>query len=459
MAKQIYQLPSKVTASNDDEVAIQETSGGTTKKVRVEDLAFGIPHQDLNGAGSQTHAQIDAFIAGAASSYLGQVSNSTDNRLIKTVGTTGVDMEITTVSVDDNDRLYGHGMVIEEYAAASIELGSPEAGKVIRFTAGVPIAVQLPNPVTNPQRAGYQVGLIQGTDNGQLQITCQGSDTLISHTGSPTGYNFAGGKGSCVLITQVDGSPPFSWVLMGDYGGMADPAIPTLFTKQWNFQTWQLTDGSPGSPSVYWDLNEGQVALLITGSPLASRQIQNPQNMIDGGHYTLIIQQGSPGGHNVTFDTAFDFGEYGSPSIANNTWGDKTILTFISDGSSMYCGMGLEPDRVTALTGQHYFEQQTLSDGSPSISWNLTTQQVAKVVLDGGYGTRTMAAPTNMKAGGTYILTIEQGGAGTQLINWNSAYNFGDNGSPTLSTAVGAKDIISFISDGTEMFASTLTGF
>jgi hypothetical protein len=383
----------------------KQTGGGTTKKVRVEDLAFGIPHQDLNGAGSQTHAQIDAFIASASSSYLGAVSNSTDNRLIKTVGTTGNDMEVTSITVDDADRLFGHGMVIEEYAAASIELGSPHAGKVYRFTSGAPVAIQLPNPVTDPQRQGYQVGLIQGTDNGQLQITTQGSDVLISHTGSPGGYNFAGGKNSAVLITQEDGSPPFNFVMLGDYGGMADPAIPTLFTKQWNFQTWQLTDGSPGSPSVYWDLNEGQVAELITGSPLASRMIQNPQNMVDGGHYTLMIRQGSPGGHNVTFDTVYDFGEYGSPTIANNTWGDVTILTFQCDGTSMYCGMGLEPDRVIGVTAQHYFQQQTISDGSPSISWDIDNEHVAKVVLDGGYGARNIGTPANMRAGSTEMYT------------------------------------------------------
>jgi hypothetical protein len=459
MAKQIYQLPSKVAAVGSDEIAIQETGGGTTKKVRVEDLANGITHDSLGGSGSYSHAQIDATIAGLGNNYINQVSNATDNVLYKSDLTSGTQMTATRVYIDDSDRLYGHGMVMEDYAAASIELGSPHLGKIIRFTAGVPVTVELPHPTTDPQRQGFQVGLIQGTDSGQLQIKTQGADVLVSHSGSPTGYNFQGGKGSCVVVTQSTGSPPHTWVMMGDYGGIADPNNVTNFTKQWNFNTWQLTDGSPGSPSVLWDLDYAQVGLLVTGSPVSTRAMNAPLNMVDGGHYTLIIQQGSPGGHDVTFGSPYVFGEYGSPVIAKTSWGDKTILTFISDGTYMYCGTGLEPDKVTGLTAQHYFQQQTLQDGSPSIAWNLNTHQVAKVTLDGGFSSRNMGSPTNQKAGSTYILMVTQGSPTSSLNFPSNIYKWGDNGSPQWSVVTGKTEVITFISDGTYMYGTTLTGY
>jgi hypothetical protein len=94
---------------------------------------------------------------------------------------------------------------------------------------------------------------------------------------------------------------------------------------------------------------------------------------------------------------------------------------------------------------------QTLSDAS-TIAWNIASGRVATVTIG---ASRTMGAPTNLKVG-TYILNVIQGGSGNYNLTWNAAFKWTAGVAPTLSTAVGARDIFSFFSDGTSLYGSFL---
>ena len=94
---------------------------------------------------------------------------------------------------------------------------------------------------------------------------------------------------------------------------------------------------------------------------------------------------------------------------------------------------------------------QTLSDGA-TINWNAALGRVATVTIA---GSRTMAAPTNLKVG-TYILKVVQGGSGSYNITWNGLFKWTAQTAPTLSTAVGATDVFSFFSDGSKLYGSFL---
>lgn len=108
---------------------------------------------------------------------------------------------------------------------------------------------------------------------------------------------------------------------------------------------------------------------------------------------------------------------------------------------------------VNNFTTQQRFPLATLIDGA-TINWDLNTQQVATVTLKSN---RTLAAPTNIQAGGTYILIVRQDGAGNRTLTFNSAYKF--SSTPVLSTAANAIDIFSFVSDGTNLFGSVSNGY
>lgn len=94
---------------------------------------------------------------------------------------------------------------------------------------------------------------------------------------------------------------------------------------------------------------------------------------------------------------------------------------------------------------------QTLTDAA-TINWDVSQGAVAYLTLG---ATRTMAAPTNLKVG-TYILHVVQGGSGSYVISWNPIFKWTAGVAPTLSTAVGRRDIFSFICDGTYLYGAMI---
>lgn len=138
----------------------------------------------------------------------------------------------------------------------------------------------------------------------------------------------------------------------------------------------------------------------------------------------------------------------------------SNTLTFTgTDSSSVALGAGgtvAYLGTAQAYTAQQNFSPATALSSSGTIAWNLNTAQVAKVTLT---ASSTMAAPTNLVDGGTYILRVVQGGTGSYNITWNAVFKWPGGTAPTLSTAVGAIDIITFTSDGTNMYGVGQTNF
>ena len=95
------------------------------------------------------------------------------------------------------------------------------------------------------------------------------------------------------------------------------------------------------------------------------------------------------------------------------------------------------------------YKTQTLTDGA-TITWNAASGRIATVTLGGN---RTMAAPTNLKAG-HYTLTVIQDGSGSRTLTWNGAFKWPAQTAPTLSTAANARDILTFVSDGTLLYGT-----
>lgn len=103
---------------------------------------------------------------------------------------------------------------------------------------------------------------------------------------------------------------------------------------------------------------------------------------------------------------------------------------------------------------QQVFGAVSLSD-STTISWNLTTAQVAAVTL--GDATRVLQF-SNPKNGGCYVLRVISGGASSSLtISGNVKWPNGTK--PTWTKSAGATDIATFTSDGTTLFGNASTDF
>ena len=111
---------------------------------------------------------------------------------------------------------------------------------------------------------------------------------------------------------------------------------------------------------------------------------------------------------------------------------------------SMQC---VSTNTSISMNNSVYFPTGTLTDGA-TINWDVFDNPTCQVTLGGN---RTLAAPTNMVDGGFYSILIIQDGTGSRTLTFNSVYKFNAGSAPTLSTAGGAKDLLIFRSDGTNM--------
>ena len=92
---------------------------------------------------------------------------------------------------------------------------------------------------------------------------------------------------------------------------------------------------------------------------------------------------------------------------------------------------------------------QTLTDGA-TISWDTSLGRNATVTLGGN---RAIANATNLKIG-TYILVVKQDGSGSRTLTWGGVYKWPAGVAPTLTTNANATDIMTFYSDGTNMYGT-----
>jgi len=110
-------------------------------------------------------------------------------------------------------------------------------------------------------------------------------------------------------------------------------------------------------------------------------------------------------------------------------------LTLISNGTNAYHILG-NPYRAPGFA--------TLSDGA-NISWDHHTQPSGQVTLAGN---RTLGNPSNTREGTAHTLLVIQDGTGGRTLAYGTDYRWPLNTAPVLSTAIGAKDRLSFITIG-----------
>lgn len=103
------------------------------------------------------------------------------------------------------------------------------------------------------------------------------------------------------------------------------------------------------------------------------------------------------------------------------------------------------------IADSHAF--QTLTDSS-TISWNMASGYNAKVTLGGN---RTLGAPTNSIEGRTYMLRVIQSSPGTRTLAFNSCFDFGEAGAPTITTGTGKHCMIvaTCVDSSTPKFATS----
>ena len=105
-------------------------------------------------------------------------------------------------------------------------------------------------------------------------------------------------------------------------------------------------------------------------------------------------------------------------------------------------------ERNVQVKGQAWSDVVTLTQAT-TIAWDCNTGNSAVTTMTGN---RTLGAPTNQKAGATYTLRVIQDGTGTRTLAYNAVFKWPGGTAPVLSTGAGDIDILTFVSDGTNMY-------
>jgi len=88
----------------------------------------------------------------------------------------------------------------------------------------------------------------------------------------------------------------------------------------------------------------------------------------------------------------------------------------------------------------------TLTDAA-TVAVNHEAGVNAKVTLTSN---RVFGNPSNMREGWNWTVKIIQGTGGSKIPTWHANYDFGDFGTPVLSTGAAQADLLSFLCDGTK---------
>lgn len=129
------------------------------------------------------------------------------------------------------------------------------------------------------------------------------------------------------------------------------------------------------------------------------------------------------------------------------------LLYLVDDPGGTPLSRKITKDDLFGTSTQEYektqnFNATTLTDAA-TIAWDASSNQVTQVTITDN---RTMGLPTNLIDGGTYVLHVIQDATGSRTITWNAIFKWSGGTAPTLTTTASARDIISFISDGTNMY-------
>lgn len=212
--------------------------------------------------------------------------------------------------------------------------------------------------------------------------------------------------------------------------------ILEFFANGCHFKS-RATTAEPGSPAegdcyllpvtptgTHWSGNGGKIAIFYNGAWSFKAAKEGFIAWIDDEDIVV----------------AFDGASWNSMSAAAEAT-DSDVWT-ATDATKR-----VSPRRVISAA-----VSQALTDGA-TITPDFNTGFSFHVTLGGN---RTLANPTNIKAGQAGRIRVVQDGTGTRTLAYGSAWKF-PGGAPTLSTAAGAVDVIAFYCHSTSVIEATLS--
>ena len=124
------------------------------------------------------------------------------------------------------------------------------------------------------------------------------------------------------------------------------------------------------------------------------------------------------------------------PTIIN---GSSPSITFTD--STTQATAGVVSSATNTFTAAQRGAVSTLTDGT-TITPDFALANNFTVTLGGN---RTLANPTNLVAGQSGVIIINQDGTGGRTLAYGTSYDFSGGTAPTLTTTASAQDMIAYI--------------
>ena len=195
----------------------------------------------------------------------------------------------------------------------------------------------------------------------------------------------------------------------------------------------------------------GNVLIGVGNGGLYKDSASSVNKYLTQAEISALITSGS----DVTDGVFGDITISGSGATYILTTGDASNLDSGELADARLSSNVMKLDTAQEYTATKNFNMTTLSDAT-NIAWNLAANQVSTVTLAGN---RTLSNPTNQVAGATYLLIVKQDATGSRTLGYDTDYKWVGGSTPTLSTGASAIDVLTFVSDGTNMLGVSALNF
>ena len=374
-----------------------------------------------------------------------------------TVIALGADGDVTLTHVADTALRINDAIELQ-FRDSALSIGSSTDGQLdIDADNAIEMTSTAIKAVGRLENADFQPTPGTGTNAAGTSLVIGGGQG----TGSGTGGNIllkvskagSSGSGANAFATAVTIDEDKKATFAGDVvisGDVASNILPSA----------DDTHDLGASGSEWKDLYVDGVAYIdsIAMPTTTVTDILDEDNMSSDSATALATQQsikayvdtqvaaGATFGSSIIFEGATDNEFETTLAVTDPTGSDKTITLPNETGNVIIDAKAQE------FTKTQNFNATTLTDAS-TIAWDTSSNQVTSVELTSGVGnSRAFGAPTNQVDGGVYILMVKQDSSGSRTINWNTVFKWASGNTPTLTNKTSAKDIFTFLSDGTNLY-------
>ena len=176
---------------------------------------------------------------------------------------------------------------------------------------------------------------------------------------------------------------------------------------------------------------------------------------VTGGTYnnsigTTTFTNNTGGTFNVT---GYYTGATITPSVTGFTYSNNNLTIKQSNGDLnvvVNTMTGLTVNGNLTFTGQSNNPVYTAGTVTATHTPNWDNSNIQHVILSAA--TTTIANGTNIKNGAVYTMILKQNATGSRVVTWGSQYKWQSGIAPILTSTSNAVDILTFISDGTNLY-------